>query len=179
MKEKTVFKPLTDVKERAVLVGVILKDQPVEQEMEYLDELAFLAETAGAQTLKSFTQKLDHTEPRTFVGSGKLAEINEYIKANEINLAVFDDELSPSQQRNIEKILQIKVLDRTQLILDIFARRARTAQAQVQVELAQYQYLMPRLTRIGHTSRNSREESATVVLVKKKLKQTGVLFATD
>ncbi|HMR47467.1 MAG TPA: GTPase HflX [Bacteroidia bacterium] len=148
MKEKTVFKPLTDVKERAVLVGVILKDQPVEQEMEYLDELAFLAETAGAQTLKSFTQKLDHTEPRTFVGSGKLAEINEYIKANEINLAVFDDELSPSQQRNIEKILQIKVLDRTQLILDIFARRARTAQAQVQVELAQYQYLMPRLTRM-------------------------------
>lgn len=148
MKEKTVFKPLTDVKERAVLVGVILKDQPVEQEMEYLDELAFLAETAGAQTLKSFTQKLDHTEPRTFVGSGKLAEINEYIKANEINLAVFDDELSPSQQRNIEKVLQIKVLDRTQLILDIFARRARTAQAQVQVELAQYQYLMPRLTRM-------------------------------
>ncbi len=148
MKEKTVFKPLTDVKERAILVGVILKDQPVEQEMEYLDELAFLAETAGAQTLKSFTQKLDHTEPRTFVGSGKLAEINEYIKANEINLAVFDDELSPSQQRNIEKILQIKVLDRTQLILDIFARRARTAQAQVQVELAQYQYLMPRLTRM-------------------------------
>ena len=148
MKEKTVFKPLTDVKERAVLVGVILKDQPVEQEMEYLDELAFLAETAGAQTLKSFTQKLDHTDPRTFVGSGKLAEINEFIKANEINLAVFDDELSPSQQRNIEKILQIKVLDRTQLILDIFARRARTAQAQVQVELAQYQYLMPRLTRM-------------------------------
>ena len=148
MKEKTVFKPLTDVKERAVLVGVILKDQPVEQEMEYLDELAFLAETAGAQTLKSFTQKLDHTEPRTFVGSGKLAEINEYIKANEINLAVFDDELSPSQQRNIEKVLQIKVLDRTQLILDIFARRERTAQAQVQVELAQYQYLMPRLTRM-------------------------------
>ena len=89
MKEKTVFKPLTDVKERAVLVGVILKDQPVEQEMEYLDELAFLAETAGAQTLKSFTQKLDHTDPRTFVGSGKLAEINEFIKANEINLAVF------------------------------------------------------------------------------------------
>ncbi|HOM90729.1 MAG TPA: GTPase HflX, partial [Bacteroidia bacterium] len=148
MKEKTVFKPLTDVKERAVLVGIILKDQPVEQELEYLDELAFLAETAGAQTLKSFTQKLDHTDPRTFVGSGKLAEINEFVKANEINLAVFDDELSPSQQRNIEKILQIKVLDRTQLILDIFARRARTAQAQVQVELAQYQYLMPRLTRM-------------------------------
>jgi GTP-binding protein HflX len=148
MKEKTVFKPLTDVKERAVLVGIILKDQPVEQELEYLDELAFLAETAGAQTLKSFTQKLDHTDPRTFVGSGKLAEINEFIKANEVNLAVFDDELSPSQQRNIEKILQIKVLDRTQLILDIFARRARTAQAQVQVELAQYQYLMPRLTRM-------------------------------
>ncbi len=134
--------------ERAILVGVILKNQPADQEMEYLDELAFLAETAGAQTKKVFTQKLEHPDPRTFVGAGKLTEIANYIKAEEINLAIFDDELSPSQIRNIEKAIGIKTLDRTNLILDIFAKRARTAQAKTQVELAQLQYLMPRLTRL-------------------------------
>ena len=134
--------------ERAILVGVILKNQPVEQEMEYLDELAFLAETAGAQTKKVFTQKLEHPDARTFVGAGKLTEIAEYIKKEEINLAIFDDELSPSQIRNIEKAIGIKTLDRTNLILDIFAKRARTAQAKTQVELAQLQYLLPRLTRL-------------------------------
>lgn len=110
--------------------------------------MAFLAETAGASTVKIFTQNLDYPDPRTFVGSGKLNQIVEFCKANAVTLAIFDDELTPSQLRNIEKALGIKVLDRTQLILDIFARRARTAQAQVQVELAQYQYLLPRLTRM-------------------------------
>ncbi len=134
--------------EQAILVGVISKTQSAEQEQEYIEELAFLVETAGAVTRKSFLQKLDHPDSKTFVGTGKLQEIVTYIKANDISLAVFDDELSPSQLRNIEKVLAIKVLDRTHLILDIFAKRARTAQAQVQVELAQYQYLMPRLTRM-------------------------------
>jgi len=134
--------------ELAILVGVITKTQSAEQEQEYMDELAFLAETAGAVTKKTFLQKLDRPDSKTFVGTGKLNEITSYIKANDITLAIFDDELSPSQLRNVEKILGIKILDRTHLILDIFAKRARTAQAQVQVELAQYQYLMPRLTRM-------------------------------
>ncbi len=132
-------------KERAVLVGLITKDQTEVQVLEYLDELAFLAETAGAVTEKKIFQKLPHPDSKTFVGKGKLEEIKNYIFQNGINLAIFDDELSGSQITNIEKILGVKTIDRSDLILDIFASRAKTAQAKVQVELAQYQYLLPRL----------------------------------
>ena len=138
----------TNLKELAILVGLIQRNQSEEQVGEYLDELAFLAETAGAHTLKRFTQKMDHPDSKTFIGSGKLLQIGEYMKANDVKLAIFDDELSGSQIRNIEKALDCRVLDRNNLILDIFANRARTAQAKAQVELAQYQYLLPRLTRM-------------------------------
>ncbi|WP_240040703.1 MULTISPECIES: GTPase HflX [Chitinophagaceae] len=131
--------------ERAVLVGVVQKDQKEHQVQEYLEELAFLAETAGAVTVKRFYQKLAHPDSRTFVGKGKLQEIAEYIKSREIDLLIFDDELNGSQISNIEKEVGIKVIDRSDLILDIFARRAKTAQAKAQVELAQYQYILPRL----------------------------------
>lgn len=131
--------------EKAVLVGIILKEQTDEQVNEYLDELAFLAETAGAITVKRFTQKIPHADSKTFVGKGKLEEIKNYVAAKNIDLAIFDDELTGSQISNIEKVIGIKTIDRSDLILDIFARRARTAQAKVQVELAQYQYLLPRL----------------------------------
>ena len=135
-------------KEKAILIGLINKDNSEEKVNEHLDELAFLTETAGALPIKKFTQKLDFPNPKTFVGSGKLYEINNYIKENEVELIIFDDELSPSQLKNIEKELKCKILDRTNLILDIFAKRARTAHAKTQVELAQYQYLLPRLTRM-------------------------------
>ncbi|MFN3665550.1 MAG: GTPase HflX, partial [Sediminibacterium sp.] len=131
--------------ETAVLVGVIQKEQTQEQVYEYLDELAFLAETAGAITVRKFTQKLPHPDSRTFVGKGKLEEIKAYVSGKKIDLVIFDDELTGSQITNIEKELGVKTIDRSDLILDIFARRARTAQAKVQVELAQYQYLLPRL----------------------------------
>ena len=131
--------------ERAVLVGLIHKTQTEPQVQEYLDELAFLATTAGAVAVKRFTQKLQHPDSRTFVGKGKLEEIQRYIDGKDIQLAIFDDELSGSQITNIEKILDVKVIDRSDLILDIFARRAKTAQSKTQVELAQYQYLLPRL----------------------------------
>ncbi len=131
--------------ERAVLVGVIQKEQTEEQVNEYLDELAFLAETAGAVAIKIFTQKLNHPDSKTFVGSGKLEQIKKYVAAKNISLVIFDDELTGSQISNIEKELNVLTIDRTDLILDIFARRARTSQAKVQVELAQYQYLLPRL----------------------------------
>ena len=131
--------------ERTVLVGVVQKDQNEQQVAEYLDELAFLAETAGAETVKRFTQKLAHPDSKTFVGKGKLEEIKDYITGREINLVIFDDELTGSQILNIEKVLGVKTIDRSDLILDIFARRAKTAQAKTQVELAQYQYLLPRL----------------------------------
>ena len=134
--------------ETAILVSVVSKNQKEEQAEEYLDELSFLAETAGAMVQKKFFQKLEHPDSRTYVGSGKLNEISTYIKANETAIVIFDDELSPSQIRNIEKVVGIKVLDRTNLILDIFARRARTARSKVQVALAQYKYLMPRLSRM-------------------------------
>lgn len=134
--------------ERVILVGLITRDQDTDKVTEYLDELEFLAETAGAVTVRRFTQKLDRPDIRTFVGKGKMEEIIAYVKANEIEIAIFDDELSPSQLRNIEKIIGCRVLDRTTLILDIFAHRARTAQARTQVELAQYKYLLPRLTRM-------------------------------
>ncbi|WP_439504690.1 GTPase HflX [Sediminibacterium sp.] len=138
-------KQLISIEEKAVLVGVILKDQTNEQAEEYLDELAFLSETAGAIAVKRFTQKLAHPDSRTFVGKGKLEEIKQYVNGKNITLVIFDDELTGSQISNIEKELNVKTIDRSDLILDIFARRARTAQAKVQVELAQYQYLLPRL----------------------------------
>ncbi len=131
--------------ERAVLVGVVHKDQTEQEVTEYLTELAFLAETAGAVTVKKFMQKLQHTDSRTYVGKGKLQEIKNYIREKEIDVLIFDDELSGAQLGNIEKEVEIKTIDRSDLILDIFARRAKTAQAKAQVELAQYQYILPRL----------------------------------
>lgn len=138
-------KNIIQKEERAVLIGLVHKQQTEAMTNEYLAELAFLAETAGATAEKQFIQKLPHPDSRTFVGKGKLEEIREYVHAKGINLAIFDDELTGSQIINIEKALGIKTLDRSDLILDIFARRAKTAQAKVQVELAQYQYLLPRL----------------------------------
>jgi GTP-binding protein HflX len=131
--------------EKAILVGVVDKTQTEEQVQEYLDELAFLAETAGAVTLKRFTQKLVHPDSKTFVGKGKLEEIKSYIELKDVRVVIFDDELSGSQISNIEKILDVKTIDRSDLILDICASRAKTAQAKLQVELAQYQYILPRL----------------------------------
>jgi GTP-binding protein HflX len=133
-------------KEKAVLIGIVNRKQTAEQVQEYLDELAFLTETAGAIPMERFVQRIEKPDPSTFIGSGKIKEVEAYIKAHEIDLVVFDDELSPAQQRNIEKALNKKVLDRNRLILDIFAQRARTAHAKTQVELAFYQYMLPRLT---------------------------------
>ncbi len=134
--------------EKAVLVGLKYSNQSETQTQEYLSELAFLALTSGAKTIKRFTQSLPIANPKTFVGKGKLIEIKDFIKDNEIDLVIFDDDLSPSQLRNIERALECKILDRSNLILDIFASRARTSHAKTQVELAQYQYLLPRLTRM-------------------------------
>ena len=134
--------------EKAVFVGVIKQGDDERQIMEYLDELEFLAETAGAIGVKKFIQKVDRPDSRTYIRSGKLIEIKEYCEENEIEVVIFDDELSPTQLRNIERELNIRILDRTNLILDIFAQRAKTAYAKMQVELAQYQYLLPRLTRM-------------------------------
>lgn len=138
----------TPITEKAVLVGLINQYQDEKQAMEYLDELEFLTDTAGAVVLKKFTQKLDIPNSATFVGPGKLEEIGTYVKMMEADTVIFDDELSPTQLRNIERTLECKILDRTNLILDIFAKRAKTAHAKTQVELAQYQYLLPRLTRM-------------------------------
>jgi GTP-binding protein HflX len=135
-------------KETAILVGVITKNQTEEMAREYLEELAFLADTAGAEQRAVFTQRLDVPNPKTFIGTGKLLEVKEYVREEEIDMVIFDDELSPSQLRNIERELNVRILDRTNLILDIFASRAQTAHAKTQVELAQYQYLLPRLTRM-------------------------------
>jgi GTP-binding protein HflX len=139
-------KTVSAVQEKAILVGLITRDTDKIKANEYLDELSFLVETAGGIPVTRFVQAIDTPNPRTFVGTGKLEEIKAYVEAAEIDLVVFDDELSPSQLRNLEKDLECKVLDRTNLILDIFAKRAQTAHAKVQVELAQYQYLLPRLT---------------------------------
>jgi len=139
-------KTFTSQPEKAILVGLITRDTDKVKANEYLDELSFLVETAGGIPVTRFVQAIDTPNPRTFVGTGKLEEIKAYVEAAEINLVVFDDELSPSQLRNLERELECKVLDRTNLILDIFAQRAQTAHAKVQVELAQYQYLLPRLT---------------------------------
>lgn len=145
MKDQVISKETT---ERAVLVGLVTPQQGEAKVKEYLDELAFLADTAGAVTVARFTQKTDNPNPRTFVGKGKLQEIKEYVEKNDIGMVIFDDDLTTKQVSNIERELQVKILDRTSLILDIFAKRAQTATAKTQVELAQYQYLLPRLTRM-------------------------------
>ncbi len=145
MKDLIINKEIT---EKAVLVGLITPSQPEVKTKEYLDELAFLADTAGAETVCRFTQKVEWPNPRTYVGKGKLEEIRQYVQDNEIGMVIFDDDLSTKQVSNIERELQVKILDRTSLILDIFAKRAQTANAKTQVELAQYQYLLPRLTRM-------------------------------
>ncbi|MDE6153532.1 MAG: GTPase HflX [Muribaculaceae bacterium] len=145
MKEFVISKETT---ENTILVGLVTREQSEEKVNEYLDELEFLADTAGAVTVKRFIQKLDYPNPRTFVGKGKLDEIKQYIEENEVGMVIFDDDLSTKQVSNIERELQVKILDRTSLILDIFALRAQTANARTQVELAQYQYMLPRLTRL-------------------------------
>ncbi len=137
-----------EANERTVLIGLATRVQSEAKVNEYLDELDFLARTAGAVPEKRFVQKMDYPNPRTYVGSGKLEEIRQYVEDNEIGLVIFDDDLSPKQVANIERELKVKILDRTSLILDIFANRAQTATARTQVELAQYQYLLPRLTRM-------------------------------
>ncbi len=185
------------VREKAVLIGVINQSQSEEKIAEYLDELEFLADTAGADTLQRFTQKLEKPNPKTFLGTGKIEDIAAYIKQEEIDLAVFDDELSPSQLKNVERILDCKVLDRTNLILDIFASRAQTSYARTQVELAQYEYLLPRLTNLWtHLSKQKggigmkgpgETEIETdrriirdkISLLKKKLKQIDKQMATQ
>ena len=132
--------------EKTVLVGVITATQNEEKAHEYLDELEFLTYTAGGEVVKRFTQRLDTPNPKTFIGTGKMEELTQFVQDNEIGTVIFDDELTPAQQNNIEKILRVKILDRTTLILDIFAQRAQTSYARTQVELAQYEYLLPRLT---------------------------------
>lgn len=134
--------------EKAVLIGVITQHQDENQLEEYLDELEFLTLTAGGKSVKRFTQKLERPHPKTFIGAGKLEDVRRYIESHNIGTAIFDDELSPAQLRNIEKVLDCKILDRTNLILDIFAQRAQTSSAKTQVELAQCQYILPRLTRL-------------------------------
>jgi len=131
--------------ERAVLVGIVTREQDEEKLDEYLDELEFLTYTAGGEVMKRFSQKMEKPNPKTFIGTGKMEDVREFVKENEIGAVIFDDELSPAQQKNIEKILKCKILDRTNLILDIFAQRAKTSYARTQVELAQYEYLLPRL----------------------------------
>src|SRR5680860_6182 len=131
--------------EKVVLIGIVTKDQDEDKLTEYLDELEFLTYTAGGEVVKRFTQKMAKPDPKTFMGSGKMEEVRHFVQENEVGTVIFDDELSPAQQKNIEKILHCKVLDRTNLILDIFAQRAQTSYARTQVELAQYQYLLPRL----------------------------------
>ena len=134
--------------EKAVLIAVVSQHQNEEKTTEYLDELEFLTLTAGGRAVKRFTQKLEKPNPKTFIGTGKLEDIATYIEQHNIGTAIFDDELNPAQLRNIEKVLDCKILDRTNLILDIFAQRAQTSYARTQVELAQCQYLLPRLTRL-------------------------------
>ena len=131
--------------ERTVLIGIVTKDQDQEKLEEYLDELEFLTFTAGGEVMKRFSQRMERPDPKTFIGSGKMNDVKDFVDENDIGAVIFDDELSPAQQKNIEKILKCKILDRTGLILDIFAQRAKTSYARTQVELAQYEYLLPRL----------------------------------
>jgi GTP-binding protein HflX len=185
-------------KQTAVLVGLIQREDTEEKVAEYMEELAFLSETAGLVPKKRFVQKLWKPEPRTFMGSGKINEIDEYIKTNKIQVVVFDDDLSPSQLRNLEKIFEIKIYDRSLLILDIFQARAQTAQAKTQVELARYQYLLPRLTNMWTHLERQRGGTGTrggagekeietdrrqirdkVTLLKKQLKEIDKQMATQ
>ncbi len=140
------FEKIEKFYEKVILIGIINQNQSAGKVKEYLNELAFLSETAGGTVLKTFVQNLSKPNPKTFLGSGKLQEIKTFIEEKEVDSVIFDDELSPAQQKNLEKILQVKIIDRTRLILDIFAQRAQTSYARTQVELAQYQYLLPRLT---------------------------------
>lgn len=144
----TGFSQIESKAENAVLIGVITDDQSEEQAKEYIEELEFLARTSGAETKRKFLQRISRPNSKTYIGSGKVNEIKDYINRNDVDIAIFDDELSPSQLRNLEREFEIKVLDRNNLILDIFASRARTSHAKTQVELAQYEYLLPRLTRM-------------------------------
>jgi GTP-binding protein HflX len=155
------YETISNEKETAVMVALINQGQPEEKVVEYLDELAFLAETLGLEVVKSFTQRMDKPEVRSFVGKGKLEEIQTYIEAEEIKVIIFDDDLSPSQLRNLEKELKIKIYDRSLLILDIFLKRAQTAQAKTQVELARSNYLLPRLTRMWTHLERQRGGTAT------------------
>lgn len=132
--------------EKTILIGLITQNQDAEKSEEYLDELEFLAYTAGGEVLKRFVQKMDTPNPKTFIGTGKLEDVKAYVDAHDVGTVIFDDELTPGQQKNIEKVLECKIIDRTYLILDIFAQRAKTSYARTQVELAQYEYLLPRLT---------------------------------
>jgi GTP-binding protein HflX len=145
-KDLTTMLEKTDLEyEKTILIGLITQQQNEEKAREYLDELEFLAYTAGGQVLKRFVQKMQMPNPKTFIGTGKMEEVRAYVEEQEIDVAIFDDELSPAQQKNVEKILRCKIIDRTNLILDIFAQRATTSYARTQVELAQYEYLLPRL----------------------------------
>ena len=171
LEKKTILK-----EEKAVLVGVVSKEQTETQVQEYLDELAFLAETAGAVTVKRFVQKLQHPDTRTFVGKGKLEEIRKYVKDKDVRVVIFDDELTGAQINNIEKELEIKTIDRSDLILDIFASRAKTAQARVQVELAQYQYILPRLRGMWKHLERLVAVSVPAVRVKLRSRLTVVLY---
>lgn len=163
--------------ERAIIVGVKSIEQKEEEVQEYLKELAFLTKTAGAKPIEQFTQQLKNPNPKTFIGSGKLNEIKEFIKEHNIDTVIFDEELTPSQMRNVEKLLKCKIMDRANLILDIFAKRAKTARAKTQVELAQYEYLLPRLQECGPTWKDNAAVLEQKVREKEKLRPTGVLYA--
>ena len=173
--------------EKVVLVGIINQQQNEEKSKEYLDELEFLTYTAGGEVIARFTQRMDSANSKTFIGTGKMEELAQFIEENEIGTVVFDDELTPAQQNNIEKILRIKVLDRTTLILDIFAQRAQTSYARTQVELAQYQYLLPRLTGLwthlerqrGGIETDRRIVRDRIALLKKKLENIDRQMATQ
>ena len=167
-----------EANERTVLVGLVTLRQNEQKVKEYLDELDFLAKTAGAIPEKRFIQKLEYPNPRTYVGKGKLEEIQKYVEDNEIGLVIFDDDLSPKQVANIEKELKVKILDRTSLILDIFAKRAQTATARTQVELAQYQYLLPRLTRMCTHLERQRGGIGMRVPARLRSRPTAVLSST-
>ncbi len=149
--------PAVSGPEKAILIGTFQRRTEEAKSTEYLDELEFLADTAGANVVRRFQQRLDMPHPKTYLGSGKMQEVRDFCKAKGVDLVIFDDELTPSQLKNIEGLLSVKVMDRTHLILDIFAARARTSHARTQVELAQYEYLLPRLTKMWTTCRNKKE----------------------
>lgn len=154
--------------ERSVLIGVITQSQPEEKMKEYLDELEFLTFTAGGEVLKRFVQRIEVPNPKTYIGTGKIAEVAAFVKEEEIGSVIFDDELSPAQQKNIERELKCKIVDRTSLILDIFAQRAQTSYARTQVELAQYEYLLPRLAGLWTHLERQKGELECVVQERQK-----------